>query len=153
MSGLGNSPVTLMLGVWGHAFRTAALGPHICDQALSHSQPHPGHLFTLASSVCLLSAGASTPPKTHNLKPPTVSSHCLLGDPRRVFFVLDYLSSQFTIQETKSKEAFANMGKTHSREPRRFSCSVRSSPIQAKDLSLPQKNSAQGVVLLHVYCR
>lgn len=47
---LTNSQVTLMLGVQGHALRTAALDPHIFDQALSHSQPHPGHLFTLASS-------------------------------------------------------------------------------------------------------
>lgn len=58
-----------MLLVWGHALRTTALDPHICDQALSHSQSHPGHLFTIASSVCLPSTGASTPPKTCVLRP------------------------------------------------------------------------------------
>ena len=54
---------------------------------------------------------------------------------------LDYM------QETKSKKASANTGKTHSRESRRSSSSVQSSLIQVEDLSLPQKNSAQGVAL------
>lgn len=140
-----------MLGVCGQCgLRTTALDPPICDQALS-LQPHPGHLFTLPSSCVYW---ALVPPPLHQrsiLRPPPFSSHCL-GAPGEVFFVKYQLLPSLPFRKLNLK-ASANTGKTHSRESRRSSSSVQSSPIQVEDLSLPQKNSAQGVALWLLYCR
>ena len=155
---LTNSQVnSLILGVWGHALRTAALDPQVCDQALSHSQPHPGYLFTLASSVCLLSTGASsTPSKIHILTshpPPPFPSIACWEPPGGSS--LSWISSlpSLPFRKLNLKKLLPIRGKLIQGSQGDPALLSRAARFKLKILSLPQKNSAQGVALWLLYCR
>lgn len=121
-----------------------SLGPCFqnCCSRSTHLWPGPFTLTAtprapvhLASSVCLLSTGASTPPKTHNLKPPLFPPIALAGRPSEGLLCPGLPLSGLPFRKLEKSKAFANMGKTHSREPRRSSCSNLKQPNSSWKIS------------------